>query len=593
MTVAPSDSPKTPSALHLFGWLWRDYLHPHRWLLAGGIVLMMIEGSMLGVLAYMIQPMFDDVFVQGDTAALWWVGLTILGIFLVRAISSTGQKILITQVGQLAAADMRSHLLRHLMSLDSGFHQINPPGQLIERVQGDVGAINGVWANILISLGRDLISVIVLFGVAISVDWKWTAVALIGVPFLVLPSLLVQRYIRKRAGAARALAGRMSTRLDEVFHGINPIKLNALEAYQSERYDALSRERVTAEVKAAKGQAAVPALIDVMTGLGFFGVLILGGSQIIAGNKTVGEFMSFFTAMSLAFEPLRRLGAVSGQWQAAAASIDRIRDILGERPTLISPASPVTAPNGAPTVRFEGVSLHYGDLPVLREASFTAEAGKTTALVGPSGAGKSTVFNLLTRLVEPASGTATIGGTPINAMALADLRRLFSVVAQDAALFDETLRENILLGRTDVTEAQLQDALRASHVADFLGQLPDGLNSPAGPRGSNLSGGQRQRVAIARALLRDTPILLLDEATSALDTKSEVAVQDALEKLSSGRTTLVIAHRLSTIRNAHSIIVMDQGRVVDQGTHDELLARGGLYADLHRLQFKQKETADD
>ncbi|MEJ6399444.1 ABC transporter ATP-binding protein [Yoonia sp. 208BN28-4] len=593
MTVAPSETGPNASAYTLFRWLWRDYLHRHKFILAGGIVLMMIEGSMLGLLAYMIQPMFDDVFVQGDRGALWWVGLTILGIFMARAASSAGQKILITRVGQLSAADMRSHLLRHLMSLDSGFHQINPPGQLIERVQGDVTAINSVWASILISVGRDLISVIVLFGVAIGVDWKWTAVALIGVPFLVLPSLLVQRYIRKRAGLARALAGRMSTRLDEVFHGINPIKLNALETYQSTRYDALSQDRVRAEVKAAKGQAAVPALIDIMTGLGFFGVLIFGGSEIIAGNKTVGEFMSFFTAMSLAFEPLRRLGAVSGQWQTAAASIDRIREVFNERPTLVSPATPKAAPSGAPTIRFDDVSLHYGDLAVLRGTSFVAEAGKTTALVGPSGAGKSTVFNVLTRLVEPSSGTVDIGGTTIGDMDLPALRSLFSVVSQDAALFDETLRENILLGRTDVSEGQLQDALRASNVSDFLGQLSDGLESPAGPRGSNLSGGQRQRVAIARALLRDTPILLLDEATSALDTKSEAAVQDALEKLSTGRTTLVIAHRLSTIRNAHSIIVMDGGRVVDQGNHDMLLERGGLYADLHRMQFKQKDAAHD
>jgi subfamily B ATP-binding cassette protein MsbA len=583
--------PKPKSAVALFGWLWRDYLHRHKGLLAAAIFCMMIEGSMLGFLSWIIQPMFDNVFVQGETDTLWWVGFGILAIFIVRALSSAGQKILTTKVSQLAAADMRSHLLRHLMALDSSYHQLNPPGQLIERVQGDVTAVNGVWTGVMTSLGRDLIAVIVLFAVAIGVDWRWTAVALIGIPFLVLPSLIAQSYVRKRAGTARSLAGRMATRLDEVFHGINPIKLNTLETYQSARYDTLSAERVTAEVNASKGQAAVPALIDIMTGIGFLGVLIFGGAEIIAGEKTVGQFMSFFTAMSLAFEPLRRLGALSGQWQMAAASIDRIQEILHEVPTLKSPAQASAAPVGAPAISFDDVSLQYGDLPVLRSASFTAEAGKTTALVGPSGAGKSTVFNLLTRIVDPASGVIHIGGIPVDALALDDLRSLFSVVAQDAALFDETLRDNILLGRTDISDAQLDAALGASNVQDFLAKMPEGLQSPAGPRGSNLSGGQRQRIAIARALLRDTPILLLDEATSALDTKAEAAVQSALEKLSTGRTTLVIAHRLSTIRNAHSIVVMDQGRVIDQGSHDELIKRGGLYADLHRLQFSQTESA--
>ncbi len=571
----------------LLRWLWADYLRPHRRTLTFAILLMMIEGSMLGVLSRMIQPMFDTVFLQGDQNALWWVGLGILMIFCVRAVSSAGQRILLTRVNQKAAAEMRSTLLQHLMRLDSGYHQINPPGALIERVQGDVTLINTTWAGLLTAVGRDLIAVIVLFSVALSVDWRWTAVALIGIPFLVLPSLLAQAYVRKRSSAARELAGRMSTRLDEVFHGINPIKLNALEAYQADRYDKLSQDRVTSEVKAATGQATVPALVDIMTGVGFLGVMIYGGGEIIAGTKTVGEFMSFFTAMSLAFEPLRRLGLMSGQWQIAAASIMRVRSVLAETPTLVSPASPKPAPAQAPKISFDDVHLTYGELPVLNGASFVADAGKTTALVGASGAGKSTVFNVLTRLVDPASGTVAIDGTPVAQMGLAELRGLFSVVAQDAALFDDTVRDNILLGREDVSDAALKDVLDAAHVSDFLNQLDAGLDSPAGPRGSNLSGGQRQRVAIARALLRNTPILLLDEATSALDTKSEAVVQSALERLSTGRTTLVIAHRLSTVRNADKIIVMDKGRVVDAGTHDTLIAREGLYADLHRLQFSE------
>jgi len=296
--------------------------------------------------------------------------------------------------------------------------------------------------------------------------------------------------------------------------------------------------------------------------------------------------MSFFTAIGFAFEPLRRLGGVSGVWQVAAAAMERVRELMEAKPSIVSPANPVAAPKGIPGVALKDVELSYGDTKVLYGLSLVAEAGQTTALVGASGAGKSTVFNLLARLVEPQKGKVEIGGVSVSTMALADLRGLISVVSQDAALFDETLRENILLGRTDVTDARLQEVLKAAHVADFLDKLPAGLDSPVGPRGSNLSGGQRQRVAIARALLRDTPILLLDEATSALDAESEKVVQDALDRLSHGRTVIVIAHRLSTVREADKIVVMDRGRVVDEGPHDVLLERGGIYSRLHDLQFK-------
>ncbi|WP_334061355.1 ABC transporter ATP-binding protein [Limimaricola cinnabarinus] len=596
MTAAlrpPADANPAPvqtDGRGLFLWLWRGYLSKHwRWLIVA-MVLMAIEGGSLGLFASMMKPMFDEVFVAGRTDALWIVGVVVLGIFIMRAITSMSQRVIMTMIRERSAAALRSDLLSHLMRLDGGWHQSHPPGYLIERVQGDVTAINQIWATLVTGAGRDLISVVSLFAVALSVDWRWTLVALVGVPVLVLPSLIAQKYVRRRSRSSREIAAHMSTRLDEVFHGIAPIKLNALENYQSARYGRLIAARVRAEIRAASGQAAIPAMIDIITGLGFLGVLFYGGAEIIAGDKSVGQFMAFFTAMSLAFEPLRRLGNISGQWQTAAASLERLRAIFEARPSLTSPARPQSAPEGAPEIRLDGVHLSYGELPVLRGASFTAAAGRTTALVGASGAGKSTVFNLLARLVDPQSGEITIGGVPTRALRLEELRGLISVVSQDALLFDETVRDNILLGRTDVSEARLREVLDAAHVSDFLPRLPNGLDSPAGPRGSALSGGQRQRVAIARALLRDTPVLLLDEATSALDTKSEAVVQQALERLSKGRTTLVIAHRLSTVQGADSIVVMDQGEVVDQGSHAELLARGGIYADLHALQFRDAET---
>ncbi|MDU8928406.1 ABC transporter ATP-binding protein [Alisedimentitalea sp. MJ-SS2] len=577
----------------LLGWLWRGYLKRHIGLVLLALLFMALEGATQGALAMMMEPMFDKVFVAGDRSALVWVGLGVMGIFVVRALASVGQKTVLSYISQNVAARMRGDLLARIMRQDGSFHQTHPPGFLIQRVQGDVTTVNLAWPNIMTGLGRDIFALIVLIGVAVSVDWLWTVIALIGAPILVAPSQVVQKFVRARAREARDLGAKLATRLDEVFHGIIPVKLNRLEQYQSDRFGELTDDLVKAEVRSAAGTATIPGLVDVMAGLGFFGVLYFGGGEIISGEKTVGEFMRFFTAIGFAFEPLRRMGTMAGLWQVAAAGIERIKVLMEAEPTLISPDNPVDAPKGTPGITLQGVDLSYGDTKVLNGTNLVAEPGKTTALVGPSGAGKSTIFNLLTRLVDPQSGKVQIGGVGAGNMTLEDLRDLFSVVSQDAALFDETLRENILLGRTDVSDKALQVALSAAHVTDFLPKLEHGLDTPVGPRGSSLSGGQRQRVAIARALLRDTPILLLDEATSALDAESEAVVQEALDELSKGRTTLVIAHRLSTVRNADKIVVMDRGQVVDEGKHEELLARGGLYARLHSLQFKDDgPTAD-
>ncbi|WP_428928414.1 ABC transporter ATP-binding protein [Marinibacterium sp. SX1] len=570
----------------LFRWLWDGYLRRHiGWLLVA-LVFMTIEGSMLGALSYMMQPMFDKVFVGGDPRAIWTVGLTITGIFALRAVSGVSQSVILTRISQLTAAALRLDLLRRMMRQDGAFHLAHPPGFLIQRIQTDVNAINDVWRAVVTGTGRDVVALVALMGVAISVDWRWTAVTLIGAPLMALPVAAIQRFVRGQARSARDLGAALATRLDEVFHGIVPVKLNRLESYQADRFADKTGAYVEAEVRAAFGSALIPGIVDLMAGLGFLAVLVFGGSEIISGEKSVGEFMSFFTAMGLAFDPIRRLGSISGLWQVAAAAMERIKALMDAPITLTSPDTPVAPPTGLPDIALDKVTLSYGETTVLRDLDLVARAGETTALVGASGAGKSTIFNVLTRLVDPAQGSVRIGGVEARDMSLDDLRGLFSVVSQEALLFDETLRENILLGREDVSDARLQEVLDAAHVSDFLPQLPAGLDTMVGPRGSALSGGQRQRVAIARALLRESPVLLLDEATSALDAQSEKVVQQALDKLSGGRTTLVIAHRLSTVRDADRIVVMERGRVIDQGTHDELLARGGAYAELYRLQFQ-------
>jgi len=579
----------------LFFRLWRDYLRQHLGWVLVGLVLLSVEGGSVGALSYLLQPMFDRIFVAREAEAIWPVGMAIAGLFAARALAGVAQAVVLTRVGQRVTADVQGDLVRHVLSLDAEYFQKNAPGSLIERVQGDVTILQGVWSLLLAAGVRDLVALVSLLGVAIAVDPVWTAITAVGVPILILPSLVVQRYVRRKFGALRELVARRTTRLDEIFHSVVPIKLNAMEAYQERRFRELSDRIVQASVKTNAAQAMSPALVDLGVGLGFFLVLVYGGHEVIAGTKTPGQFMSFFSAMVLAFQPLRRMGTLAGYYQTVAASLERIYAIFDARPRIADrPRKQGAAPARPKSteVRFEDVVVDYGEGPVLDGLSFVAEHGRTTALVGPSGAGKSTVFNVLTRLVDPVSGRVLIGGVDVRDMPLIELRDMFSVVTQDSLLFDETLRENIILGREGVPDEALAPVLAASHVDAFLPQLPSGLDTAVGPRGSRLSGGQRQRVAIARALFRDAEVLLLDEATAALDARSEVAVQKAIDALSHGRTTLVIAHRLSTIRKADKIVVMDKGRVVEEGRHDDLMERGGLYRSLHDLQFRPDAGED-
>ncbi len=575
-------------------WLWESFVRQRILLLSAAFVLMVVEALTLGAFSYLVQPMFDDVLIQGDRAQVYVVALAMAATFLGRGLARLAAKAIIVWQAEKATAQLQTLLLGHLITLDQGFFKHMSPGVLIERVRGDSAALRSVFDSLVTGIGRDGSAVIVLLGVALWTDWQWTLIALAGIPLLGVPLLAIQRLIRRRSAESRRVAAQSSNRLDEAFHGITTLQLTGSEAQELGRFNRIKEQFVSRMTRAKIGKAAVPTLLDFGAAIGFGLVLIVGGLQIIDGSRTVGQFMSFFTALGLLFDPMRRLSSLAAQWQHILASLERTHELLQVRPDVTSPPPPHLPPpaRDKASVTLNNVSFAYDSDPVLRGISFEAPAGHTTAIVGPSGAGKSTIFSLLTRMIDVTEGEVLIGGQDVRRMDLVQLRAQFSVVSQDTALFDETIRDNILLGAPHASDEALAEAIRAAHVEEFLPLLSKGLETRAGPRGSNLSGGQRQRVAIARALLRDTPILLLDEATSALDSRSEALVQAALGRLTTGRTTLVIAHRLSTVRDADQILVMDKGQIVEKGDHISLLALGGSYAKLHALQFAdQTETS--
>jgi len=573
---------ENPSTKRLLRWLWQDHL-ARRWrLMALAFALMSLEGAATGGLSYLVRPMFDEVRQGAAFGVVAKIAAAVGGVFVLRALAGYFQKLIILRQSEQIGAELQTVMLAHALRLDLAFYLANAPGSLMERLRGDTATLRGLWSQMLQALGRDVVTLISLAAVALMIDWRWTLIAMAGVPLLALPLVRLQVTVRGTARSARAAAGTLSTQLDEAFHGIRTLQLAGAEADEVNRYRSALGRFLTAQFRSDRSSAAIPAIIDIVAALGFAGVMLYGGMQIIAGEKTMGEFLSFFTAMGLVFEPLRRLGALSGQWAVARAALERMRGLLDHQPTITSPLTPMALPQThALRLQMERVSFGYDGTAVLNDIDFVAEPGKVTALVGPSGAGKTTMFHLLTRLADPSKGRVLLNGTDLRDLDLVEVRGLFAVVSQDTALFDESLASNVRLGAKDRSEAGLARALQMAQ-ADFV---TDPL-AAAGPRGTALSGGQRQRIAIARAVLRDAPILLLDEATSALDSQTELGVTHALNSLRAGRTTIVIAHRLSTIQAADVIVVMDQGRILDQGSHAELLARGGLYADLYRLQFK-------
>ena len=575
---------------HLMARLWRDWVRAHWRSLAVVFVFMGIVSAATGAYPLLIDWTYR-LFDARDMRVVWLIPALALAVTAVKGIAMYLQTVMTNRIVYRITADMQKAMFGHLLSSDLARLTREPAGALISRFTNDVNVIRNAIARGFTNVVRDVLTVVALVGTMIYLDWLLSLIVLVVYPLAAIPIVNIGKRMRRASIDSQVQIGETTALLNESFSGARMVKTYGLESYEQRRADRAFERMYHIFMKMVRGRARLDPILEVLGGIAVGGVIAFGGWRVATGQGTIGEFTGFISALLIAAQPVRAIGTLNTILQEGLAAVQRIFTLLDERPRIVDRpnAQPLNVTGGAIALR--GVDFAYGDEGAKALSAFSLEvpAGKTVALVGRSGAGKSTVFNLVPRLFDVTGGTVTIDGQDVRELTVASLRRAIAVVSQDVVLFNDTVRANIAFGRPEAGDEAIHAAAVAAAADAFIRQLPEGYDTVVGDRGMRLSGGERQRIALARAILKDAPILLLDEATSALDAESERLVQQALERLTRGRTTLVIAHRLATVRNADLIVVMEDGRVVEQGRHEELLARGGLYAHLCRLQFRDDD----
>lgn len=552
--------------------------------LLGAVACMGIYSAFSGALAWLVKPVVDRIFVQQDAAMLALLPLAVLGVSVGKGLADYGQAYLMAWVGQRVIADVREKVYSHLQDLSLAFFHRNPTGQLISRITNDVNLLHGTVTDAVTGFLKDVLTIFALVGVIFHNDWLLATVSLIIFPAAIAPLAKMGKRIRGFSRKSQVQMGSLTNILHEVLSGQPIVKAFCQETREKERFSKENKALFRTLMKRYRIRALSSPLMETLGGVGAAAAIYVGGYRVLQGEMTTGAFFSFIAALGMLYEPIKRLNKLNLLVQEGMAAAERIFQILDEEPDIKEiPGARVLAPLGR-EVELKDVSFAYGKELVLFDVNLRISKGEVVALVGESGGGKTTLAHLIPRFFDPTTGVVMVDGNDVREVTLESLRGQIALVTQHTVLFNDTVLNNIAYGRPGASMEDIRAAAVAANAHGFIEMLPEGYETIIGEAGVKLSGGERQRLCIARALLKDAPILILDEATSSLDSESEEEVQKALEVLMRGRTVLVIAHRLSTVRNAHRIVVIKGGRIVEEGDHKSLLELEGEYARLYRIQ---------